>query len=349
MILLLTGGSGFLGSYLVPRLAPYFEKIYLLARGESFARYQKLFYKLSDIELVEGDLMHPDLFEDPLVRAKLEETVTHVLHAGALYDLKAARTQNYFNNVVGTQNVLAFMRRAQALERFHYISTIAVAGDFVGRFSENELAVGQNFKNSYAETKYIAEEMVRTEAQTRDLATTIYRLGILVADSQSGRIDKIDGPYYLLDFFEQNPVLTLALKSWALIPFPFSASAQVPLIPVDYAAKFIEQGVLAKIAPKLSCYHVVSETPPLAKDMLKDIFKLFGIRARPVAIPANRALPKVVRLLGMPESIVPYFYQQTIFDQSQLQRDFPQFDLGRYDEFKHKVLSLKGLKKGEAL
>lgn len=343
MILLLTGGSGFLGSNLVPRLAPYFDKIYLLARGASFSSYEKLYHKYSHIEFVEGDLQHPDLFEDPAMRKKLEESVTHIFHGGALYDLNATRTQNYLNNVVGTQNVLSFIRRARALQRFHYVSTIAVAGDFEGRFSESELNVGQKFQNSYAETKFMAEEMVRTYAKSNKTAVSIYRLGILVGHSKTGKIDKIDGPYYLIDQLKKRGVATLALKSWAVIPFPYYPQSKVPIIPIDMAVQFIEKSVLNKGAPKLTCYHVVSEKLPSAKELLSDILSLFGIGAKIIPIPYNRVLPKVAELIGLPASVVSYFYGKTIYDQSNLINDLPDADLGNYQNYKNKVITLDAL------
>lgn len=343
MILLLTGGSGFLGSNLVPRLAPYFEKIYLLARGASFSTYEKLYHKYSHIEFVEGDLQHPDLFEDPAIRKKLEESVTHIFHGGALYDLNASRTENYLNNVVGTQNVLSFVKRARELERFHYVSTIAVSGDFEGRFSESELNVGQKFQNSYAETKFMAEEMVRTYANAGETDVSIYRLGILVGNSKTGKIDKIDGPYYLIEQLKKRAVVTLALKSWAVIAFPYNSNSKVPLIPIDKAVELIEKSILNKQAPRLACYHVVSENPPTAKELLADILSLFGIGAKVIPIPYNRALPKAAKLLGLPANIVSYFYGKTIYDQSSLKAELPQADLGEYQAYKDKVIALNAL------
>ena len=344
MILLATGGSGFLGSYLIPRLAPYFETIYLLYRSGSYERYACVYQKFKNIVLVEGDLMHPDLFEDPAVRSQVESVVTHVLHAGALYDMSARRTDNYFNNVLGTQNVLSFMRRARKLEHFHYISTIAVAGDFAGRFSEDELDVGQKFKNSYAQTKYLAEMMVRSEALEKCPQCTIYRLGILVGDSKKGEISKIDGPYYLMEFLEKNSVATLALKSWALLPFPFSKKAQIPLIPVDLSAQFIETAMIARHKRRLSCYHVISEEIPKAQEVLIDILKLYGIHSKTIAIPENPLLAKMAKVAGIPESVVPYFYFKTKYDQSALFRDFKSVKLGRYQDYKDVIFSRKVFK-----
>ena len=59
------------------------------------------------------------------------------------------------------RNVLDLARRAERLERHHYVSTAYVAGWRSGRVYETELAAGQTFKNHYESTKFAAEVMVR--------------------------------------------------------------------------------------------------------------------------------------------------------------------------------------------
>lgn len=345
MILLLTGGSGFLGSHLVPRLSPFFDKIYLLYRSNSRGHYEKLYSKLTNVEFVDGDLVHPDLFEDLEIKARVESEVTHVLHAAALYDLAASKTQNYFANVIGTQNILNFLKRAKNLQHFAYISTIAVSGDFEGKLAESELDVAQSFKNSYAETKYLAEKIVRTSDVNSPWKTTIYRLGILLGDHKSGEIQKIDGPYYLLKYLESNPVLTLAMKSWAILPFPLDKNSRVPLIPVDLAAAFIEQSFINPVSKELSCYHVVSNEIPTTTELLKDLLDLYGIHARIIGLPKTRLYKHALARLELPASLIDYFYLRSQFDQQGLAHDYPEVNLGCYRDYKGIVLNRRVLKK----
>ncbi len=345
MILLLTGGSGFLGSYLVPRLSPFFDKIYLLCRSSGEARAKQLYSDLLNVEFIEGDLVHPDLFEDLEIKAKIEGEVTHVLHAAALYDLIASKTQNYFANVLGTQNILNFLKRAKKLQHFGHISTIAVSGDFKGRFSESELDVSQSFQNSYAETKYLAEKIVRDASKVGKWKTSIYRLGILAGDHKQGNIQKIDGPYYLLKYLESNSVVTLAMKSWAILPFPMDKDARVPLIPVDLASAFIEKSFVNPTSSSLSCYHVISPNPPTTVTILKDILSEFNIHSKILPLPKTKLYKYALKRLDLPESIVDYFYLPTQYDQGQLQADFPNFDLGEYESYKKVVLNRLVLRK----
>ncbi len=345
MILLLTGGSGFLGSHLVPRLAPFFDKIYLLYRGSGLARYESLYSKFSNVEFIEGDLVHPDLFEDLKIKAKLESEVTHVLHAAALYDLSASKTQNYFANVIGTQNILNFLKRAPKLKHFGYISTIAVSGDFKGKLAESELDVGQSFKNSYAETKYLAEKIVRESDLKSHWKTTIYRLGILLGDHKTGEIQKIDGPYYLLKYLESNSVLTLALKSWAFLPFPLDKKSRVPLIPVDLAAKFIEQSFVKPASKELACYHVVSHELPSTTELLKDLLSQYGVHSKIIGLPNSKLYKHALKRLDLPISLVDYFYLPTQYDQTKLMSDYPQATLGCYQDYKNIALNRQVLKK----
>ena len=78
------------------------------------------------------------------------------------------------------------------LKGFHYVSTLAVAGDHPGHFSEDDLDVGQDFDHAYGKSKYQAEKLVKESG----LPATVYRPGVVVGDSRTGEMDKVDGPYY---------------------------------------------------------------------------------------------------------------------------------------------------------
>src|SRR5262249_61233896 len=75
-------------------------------------------------------------------------------------------------------------------------------GDRKGTFYEDDLETGQRFRNAYERTKYEAERMVR--AAMRQLPITVVRPSIIVGDSKTGEIDKLDGPYYLLVVIATN-------------------------------------------------------------------------------------------------------------------------------------------------
>src|SRR5919108_701738 len=60
----------------------------------------------------------------------------------------------------------------------------AVAGDLDGTFSEDDLELGQGFRNSYERSKFEAEQLVREHADR--LPVQIFRPSIIVGESNSG-------------------------------------------------------------------------------------------------------------------------------------------------------------------
>ncbi len=95
-------------------------------------------------------------------------------------------------NVGGTKNVLALVEKCQAkgkLKRFHHVSTAYVSGTHCDTFTENMLVEGQGFNNTYEQTKYESEIIVR-EYLAKGYPITIYRPSIVICDSKTGEITK---------------------------------------------------------------------------------------------------------------------------------------------------------------
>ncbi|WP_116709483.1 SDR family oxidoreductase [Actinomycetospora cinnamomea] len=196
---LVTGGTGFLGRMVLARLLARddCEAVYALVREGSRDR---LLRRLADTEghekvvPVVGDLTRPRLGLHDAEVDGLAGRVDHVLHLGAVYDITADDEVNRAANVDGTRGVVEVAARLGA-SCLHHVSSVAVAGEYAGTFTEDDLDVGQTFGNPYHETKYRAERIVREEST---VPWRVYRPAVVVGDSRTGEMDKIDGPYYLL-------------------------------------------------------------------------------------------------------------------------------------------------------
>ncbi len=78
--------------------------------------------------------------------------------------------------------------------RVHMVSSIAAAGLYKGTWREDMFEEAEDLDNHpYFRTKHDSEGIVRTEC-TRPWR--VYRPGIVVGNSETGEMDKIDGPYY---------------------------------------------------------------------------------------------------------------------------------------------------------
>jgi thioester reductase-like protein len=318
--LLMTGFPGFLGSALLGRLLarrPGAEAICLvqerhldLAREHLAGIEEDEPHVAGLVRLVAGDLTTPGLGLSA-ADATLLEAVTEVWHLAAVYDLAVGRDVAHRVNVDGTDRVLALCRELPALERLHYVSTCYVSGRFDGRFREDDLDVGQQFRNHYESTKYEAEALVR-KAMAAGLPATIYRPGIVVGDSRTGATQKYDGPYFLATYMRRLPFV-------AAIPAVGDPdTVRFCLVPVDFVIDAMDQ--LSVMPQSLGrTYGLTDPHPPTARELVTAFAR--HLHRRTVWVPLPLALtrvavslPLVERLMGLPVEALDYFASPTTYD-----------------------------------
>jgi thioester reductase-like protein len=151
--------------------------------------------------------------------------VTSIQHMAGIYYMGVDRATARRVNVDGTRGILELAQEAVRLRRLCHWSTASVAGKRKGVVLEEELDEGQGFHNFYEETKFEAEKLAR--AAQRNLPITIFRPSIVVGDSGSGEIDKLDGPYYLVVLIATN---ALQMR----VPLPGRGTAPLNLVPIDF-------------------------------------------------------------------------------------------------------------------
>src|SRR4029077_14813672 len=150
-------------------------------------------------------------------------TVDHVVHCGAIYDMTAGDDAQRAANVDGTRAVIDLAIRLNAT--LHHVSSIAVAGNFPGEYTEDDFDVAQELPTPYHQTKFEAELLVRS---TAGLRYRIYRPAVVVGDSRTGEMDKVDGPYYFFGLLAKLAVLP------KLTPIVLPDTGRTNIVPVDY-------------------------------------------------------------------------------------------------------------------
>ncbi|MXP23059.1 SDR family oxidoreductase [Gordonia sp. HNM0687] len=225
----ITGGSGFIGRRIIERLRVVEPDatILVLVRENTlprFSRYLASAPELDQITPVVGNLTAPGL---GLGAADLPD-IDHVIHLAAIYDMTADADAQHAANVEGTARVADFAQQVDAM--LHHVSSIAVSGDHRGTFTEHDFDCGQGFPTPYHRTKFAAEKLVR---EREGLRWRIYRPSVVVGDSHTGEMDKIDGPYY---FFGHLRLLGALPHS---LPLPMPDLGHVNIVPVDYVANGI--------------------------------------------------------------------------------------------------------------
>jgi long-chain acyl-CoA synthetase len=239
---LLTGATGFIGMELLVRyLERTDRRVYALVRSanrhEAAARIERTLHFLfgpghpyaERVVAVRGDLTRPCLgLRDR--RDALAEEVSEIVHGAASISFELGLEDSRAVNVEGTRRVLAFAERCAArggLRRLSYISTAYVAGDHGGCFSEDDLDVGQRFRNAYEQSKFEAEGLL---ARSRGrLPITVLRPSIVVGERDSGWTSSFNVLYWPLRAFARGTYLAL----------PARRSAPVDVVPVDYVADAI--------------------------------------------------------------------------------------------------------------
>jgi thioester reductase-like protein/NADP-dependent 3-hydroxy acid dehydrogenase YdfG len=222
-----TGGTGFIGRRVVSRLLdrqPDAE-VWVMVRRASLGRFERLAEQWGErAKPLVGDLAEPDLGLTDEAIAELGD-VEHVVHCAAIYDITVPEPDQRIANVEGTRAVIALARRLDAT--LHHVSSIAVAGEFRGEYTESDFDVGQPLPTAYHQTKFEAELLVREATGVRH---RIYRPAVVVGDSRTGEMDKIDGPYYFFGVLAKLAVLP------KFTPIMLPDTGRTNIVPVDYVA-----------------------------------------------------------------------------------------------------------------
>ncbi len=288
---LLTGATGFLGREILWRLlARGREPVECLVRAEddaaAAARLEEVLAGAppgalsaearSRARALRGDLEIEGLGLEPTVAAELERRLTRVVHGAASvrFDLPLAEARRV--NVDGTRRVLDLAARSVVLERFDYVGTAYVAGRRAGRIGEDDLDGKAGFHNSYEQTKYEAERLVRE--RRADLPIAIFRPSIVVGDSETGRAASFKVLYWPLQMISRGLILIA----------PARRTGVVDLVPVDYVCDALE-AISADPASRGGSFHLTAgeEASATVGEILELAVGFFGVRRPLLVDPAT--------------------------------------------------------------
>ena len=330
-----TGATGFIGKRLVERLLIRPDStVYFLTRSLELPRLQGLYdyWGCDDKRVVAivGDLTQDDLGVSKTDIRKLKGKIEHFFHLAAVYDLKASAEDQQLANVDGTRNTV---RLAEAIgaRHFHLVSSIAAAGLYEGLFREDMFDEAENLENPYFRTKHDSEAIVRKECV---IPWRVFRPAIVVGDSRTGEMDKIDGPYY---FFKLIQKIRKAFPSW--MPTVGIEGGRINVVPVDFVVAAMDHIAHLKNEDG-RCFHLTDPTPMRVGDLLNTFARaahapemvmrinaaLLGFIPRSVRkamfalTPVRRIRNAVMKDLGLPDDILDFINYPTRFDCRETQR-----------------------------
>jgi NAD(P)-dependent dehydrogenase (short-subunit alcohol dehydrogenase family) len=224
-----TGATGFIGRNLVEELLKRDGTVYALVREGSKGRLEELGKRLDAgdrLVAVSGDLS-----KERLGIEGFDQKIDHFFHLAAIYDIQSDEESLRRANVDGTRHTVEFANSIE-LGRFHHTSSIAVAGKFKGLFREDMFDEGQKLPHAYHATKFESEKLARDQVKA---PLRVYRPGLVIGHSETGEMDKIDGPYFLFKLLQK---LRHALPEW--FPLAGPEGGALNIVPVDFVAKAMD-------------------------------------------------------------------------------------------------------------
>ncbi len=243
---LLTGTTGFVGMELLARYLERGEQdVVALVRAQSDeAARERIDAVLCNlfgergaaryggrVQALASELTAPHLGLSGERQRELAERVTSIVHSAASVAFDLPLKESRAINLDGTKRMLDFAdlaRESGGLHRYGHVSTAYVAGTHDGAFAECDLDVGQQFRNSYEQSKFETEQLVRAQP---GLPFTILRPSIVVGERHTGWTATFNVLYW--------PLRAFARGLFAAVPA--DPAAPLDVVPIDYVADAIHE------------------------------------------------------------------------------------------------------------
>ena len=264
--------------------------------------------EVARVELLQGDVAAMDLGLSGAEFVALSREVDVIHHCASATYLGVDRDVAERLNVEGVREVLELAREAAHLERLVHWSSALVSGARRGIVLEEELEK-KGFRNVVEETRYRGERLVR--AAMDKVPATILRPSILVGDSQTGEIDRFEGPYLLVMLMLNAPV---DLR----VPLPGRGDVPLNLVPIDYV---VDAGCVIARDPRSigRTFHLVDPEPATAREVFARIARSAGRPSPRGSLPTNLATallrtPGLERFAHVPRAFLEQLATEVVYD-----------------------------------
>jgi NAD(P)-dependent dehydrogenase (short-subunit alcohol dehydrogenase family) len=334
MAYFITGGTGFIGRNFIDKLKEREGDIYVLTRAASMHKFEELQERMGEhsdrLIPVQGDLKEALLGVDEATVADLKGKIKHFCHFAAIYDIGASAEAQTATNIDGTRNAI---RLAEAVDAacFEHVSSIAAGGLYQGTFREDMFEEAENLEHPYFSTKHDSEGIVRNECQ---VPWRVYRPAMVVGNSKTGEIDKIDGAYY---FFKSLQKIRNVLPPW--FPLIGIEGGKFNIVPVDYVVDAMDHiAHLEDLDGR--CFHL-SDPEHHSMGNMMNIFaeaghaprfnmrldtRMFGfipsfVRTTLAGLPPiKRIINTLLDDMGLPDSVTMFMNYPTRYDNRDAER-----------------------------
>lgn len=326
---LITGATGFIG---IEVLARFLERdgrqVYALVRARDDEEAERRlsatlrgFFGAEDpfpgrVQAIAADIERPGLGLDRMRRDELAEEVTDIVHSAASVSFTLPLERSREINVDGTARMLEFAglcRQRGGLQRFSYVSTAYVAGLHAGEFGEQDLDVGQRFRNPYEQSKFEAELLVRGHAG--HIPIQIFRPSIVVGEQATGWTAAFNVLYAPMKAFVRGGLPALPARRTSL----------VDVVPVDYVADAVYE-LSSDPVDEVQTYHLVAGANATTVGRVIEMAAACLDRQAPVVLSPSlfsrvmypvlvrRGSERVRKGLERTKALFPYFSMRVSYD-----------------------------------
>lgn len=254
-----------------------------------------------------------------------------VIYAGGYHGGDASHATLYEEHVVRTAAILNFCRYLPRLKHYYHTSSVRVAGHFEGVFQEQTQIPDQIYDDAWAGALFAAEKLVNHT--DTNFSRSVVRVGEVIGSTATGEFPRIGGMYHILKALYRLRNSPIPFRKMTFLPFVFSESSRLPLVPVDCAAEAYQRLTAASYDQSGRTFHILGGKNGIsARKILAEMMNFVGFDMEPLALPYDKIPKAIWKHFDMPLDMLATLNSPTQFRSTCLESSLPAL---QFPHFKH--------------